>query len=412
MAHSFGSDWSAFLNCTLQGSRTNGDTFAARFLDPADSGFGRVPGLPGQKLNAGVRYRARNGASVAGFGQFVSEQRIIYNNNTIGGPLTVRRQDGYLRLNIEARYPLLADIEINLFIRNLLDANYQERFGFPAAGRNFGLAFRMRIFFFFFRAGPCGRPFAPRLDHGEADPDPLGRIDGLGTMNGQVAVVRPGSRPAARTRTDTTTFPDPEAGETESQPASFSTRQAQGRRPVVLTASGFSNARLSALEARKDDGVGQAEPRRLDILSGLAGVNVHLALVPSDPADEDAFLRTEKPAPGVDGVAGLNEPLIDAGKIGMMAEVPVDGIEDVPGCPGIQGDRILAGQDLVRAEGRARGPAGERGMGDPDRVDDVQDRCSTEAAILPAVSPGYRNGGGRSGRPPWRRLRRSASGWP
>jgi outer membrane receptor protein involved in Fe transport len=104
-----------------------------------------VPGLPGQKLNAGVRYRARNNASVAAYGQLVSEQRVIYNNNTIGGPLTVRRQDGYLRLDVEARYPLVSNIELNLFVRNLLDVNYQERFGFPAAGRNFGLAFRMRI---------------------------------------------------------------------------------------------------------------------------------------------------------------------------------------------------------------------------------------------------------------------------
>ncbi|OGD20919.1 MAG: hypothetical protein A2W03_07340 [Candidatus Aminicenantes bacterium RBG_16_63_16] len=145
VAHPFGRAWSAFLNCTLQGSRTEGDALAGLFLAPLDSGFRQVPGLPGQKLNAGLRYRAGNEASVAVFGQLVSEQRVIYNNNTIGGQLTVRRQDGYLRLDVEARYPLLSNIEMNLFVRNLLDVNYQERFGFPAAGRNFGLAFRMRI---------------------------------------------------------------------------------------------------------------------------------------------------------------------------------------------------------------------------------------------------------------------------
>jgi outer membrane receptor protein involved in Fe transport len=145
VAHSFGRGWSAFLNYTLQGSRTEGDAIVKLFLDPADFDFRQVPGLPGHKVNAGLRYRTRNGASVAAFGQYVSEQSIMYNNNTIGGPLTVRRQDDYLRVDIEARYPLLSYIEINAFVRNLLDVSYQERFGFPAAGRNFGLAVRMRI---------------------------------------------------------------------------------------------------------------------------------------------------------------------------------------------------------------------------------------------------------------------------
>ncbi len=145
VAHTFGRAWSAFLNYTLQGSRTEGDTFAALFLDPGDAGFRQVPGLPGHKLNAGVRFRARQGASLAAFGQYVSEQRVIYNNNTIGGPLTVRRQGGYLRVDIEGRYPIFSNLELNIFVRNLLDVNYQERFGFPAAGRNFGLAVRMRI---------------------------------------------------------------------------------------------------------------------------------------------------------------------------------------------------------------------------------------------------------------------------
>jgi outer membrane receptor protein involved in Fe transport len=145
IAHPFSTAWSAFLNATLQGSRTEGDDFAGQFLDPQDSGFNKVPGLPGAKLNAGVRYRAPNNASVAVFGQFVSEQLVIYNNNLIGGPLTVQSQGSYFRLDIEARYPLLSTIEINLFVRNLLDVSYQERFGFPAAGRNFGLALRMRI---------------------------------------------------------------------------------------------------------------------------------------------------------------------------------------------------------------------------------------------------------------------------
>ncbi len=145
VAHPFSRAWSAFLNYTLQGSRTEGDALVKLFLDPADYGFQEVPGLPAHKVNAGVRYRARNSASVAAFAQFISAQDVMYNDNTIGGPLTVRRQAGYLRLDLEATYPLLSVVEVNVFVRNLLNVDYQERFGFPAAGRNFGLAFRMRI---------------------------------------------------------------------------------------------------------------------------------------------------------------------------------------------------------------------------------------------------------------------------
>lgn len=145
IAHPFSRAWSAFLNYTLQKSRTEGDMLLDLFLNPANFDFRQVPGLPEHKLNAGVRYRASNNASVAVFGQFVSTQSVIYNDNTIGGTLTVRRQDSYVRLDVEAQYPLLANIEINLFVRNILDERYQERFGFPAAGRNFGLSFRMRL---------------------------------------------------------------------------------------------------------------------------------------------------------------------------------------------------------------------------------------------------------------------------
>jgi outer membrane receptor protein involved in Fe transport len=145
VAHPFSRAWSAFLNYTFQKSRTEGDTLIDLFLNPADFDFRQVPGLPAHKLNAGVRYRAPNNASVALYGQFVSEQNVIYNDNTIGGTLTVRRQKSYVRLDVEGHYPLLAGFEVNLFVRNILDTHYQERFGVPAAGRNFGLAVRMRI---------------------------------------------------------------------------------------------------------------------------------------------------------------------------------------------------------------------------------------------------------------------------
>jgi iron complex outermembrane receptor protein len=145
IAQPFGKSWSAFLNYTFQKSRTKGDSLINLFLAPADRNFDKIPGLPEHKANVGIRYRARNGASVALFGQLFSGQEIIYNNNTIGGALSVKHQAGYFRLDAEGQYPLFSNLDINVFVRNILDEHYQERFGFPAAGRNFGLSLRMKI---------------------------------------------------------------------------------------------------------------------------------------------------------------------------------------------------------------------------------------------------------------------------
>jgi hypothetical protein len=38
-----------------------------------------------------------------------------------------------------------AFLEASVFMRNILGAAYQERFGFPAAGRNFGLSLKSKF---------------------------------------------------------------------------------------------------------------------------------------------------------------------------------------------------------------------------------------------------------------------------
>ena len=116
------------------------------FVDAADRDFDEMPGpARPQGQRRGPLSCAEGLLRVALFVQAVSEQKVIYNDNSIGGALTVRNQPSYVRLDIEARYPLLASLEASVFFRNILDAHYQERFGFPSAGRNIGLALRMRL---------------------------------------------------------------------------------------------------------------------------------------------------------------------------------------------------------------------------------------------------------------------------
>lgn len=141
-----GKGWSAFVNHTCQLSRTRGDTFIRLFVDPRDAGFDELPGLPRNKVNAGLRFRTRNNISIGLFAQAVSRQKVIYNNNTLyNARMRVRTQDGYARIDAEARWLLFSGLEANIFLRNMLGADYQERFGFPAAGRTAGLSIKTRF---------------------------------------------------------------------------------------------------------------------------------------------------------------------------------------------------------------------------------------------------------------------------
>jgi outer membrane receptor protein involved in Fe transport len=146
LSQDFGGGWSAFVNYTYQKSRTGGDPFVGLFVDPQDRGFDEIPGLPEHKANFGVQVRSGRGASAALFGQAVSSQKTIYNNNILYNTnLRVRTQAGFVRFDFEARYPLTAFLEASVFVRNIFDKAYQERFGFPAAGRNSGLSLKSRF---------------------------------------------------------------------------------------------------------------------------------------------------------------------------------------------------------------------------------------------------------------------------
>lgn len=137
-----GGGWSSFVNYTFQRSRTSGDTFQSLFVAVTDRGFNEIPGLPRHAANVGLRYRTRRNASLAVFARAISRQKVIYNDNTLyNTDLRVRTQVGYVRVDVEGRLPILRRLEAALFVRNVLDVDYQERYGFPAAGRTVGLSF-------------------------------------------------------------------------------------------------------------------------------------------------------------------------------------------------------------------------------------------------------------------------------
>ena len=141
-----GRRWSSFVNYTFQKNRTLDDPFVELFIDPGDRDFDQIPGLPAHKVNAGLQYRTENDSSVAIFAQYVSGQKVIYNNNTLyTTDLRVRSQDGYVRFDAEMRIPLAGWVGADIFVRNILDVDYQERFGFPAAGRTAGISLKGRF---------------------------------------------------------------------------------------------------------------------------------------------------------------------------------------------------------------------------------------------------------------------------
>ncbi|MGD8561383.1 MAG: TonB-dependent receptor [Desulfarculaceae bacterium] len=132
--------FSAFLNYTFQKSKTKGDPFVANFVNPVDRDFDEVPGLPEHIVNLGLQFKAENGAKVAAFVHLVSSQKVIYNGNELWNTdLRVRDQDGYTTVDLEASYPFLEYFTLSAFARNILDEDYQERFGYPAAGATYGV---------------------------------------------------------------------------------------------------------------------------------------------------------------------------------------------------------------------------------------------------------------------------------
>ncbi|NWF99086.1 MAG: TonB-dependent receptor [Nitrospirae bacterium] len=143
VAQKLGKGFSAFVNYTYQKSKTEGDPFVNNFVSARDRDFDEIPGLPEHKINMGFQYKGKNKEKIAIYAKYVSEQKVVYNNNTLyDTELRVRTQDSFITADIEASYQLTKNLEIKGYIHNIFDRDYQERFGFPAAERNFGLGIK------------------------------------------------------------------------------------------------------------------------------------------------------------------------------------------------------------------------------------------------------------------------------
>ena len=143
LAQQLGMGFSAFANYSFQKSKTKGDPFISNFVAPEDRDFHEIPGLPEHKINLGLQYKGSKGEKVTLYGRYVSSQKVIYNNNMLyNTDLRLRTQKSYFTADLEAAYPITKNFHILGYLHNIFDKNYQERFGYPAAGRNWGIGIR------------------------------------------------------------------------------------------------------------------------------------------------------------------------------------------------------------------------------------------------------------------------------
>lgn len=143
VSEQLGKGFSAFVNYTYQKSKTKEDPFVSDFVASQDRGFDKIPSLPEHKINAGLQYKGLKNERIALYTSYVSNQKVIYNNNVLGNTnLRVRDQKSYITFDIEGAYPIIKNIELIAFGKNLFNESYQERFGFPAAERYFGVGIK------------------------------------------------------------------------------------------------------------------------------------------------------------------------------------------------------------------------------------------------------------------------------
>ncbi|MEN2985426.1 MAG: TonB-dependent receptor [Thermodesulfovibrionaceae bacterium] len=143
VSQQLGRGFSAFANYTFQKSKTKDDPFVENFVVPEDRDFDEIPALPKNKINLGIQYKGSRGEKFTLYGRYVSSQKVIYNNNTLfNTDLRVRTQKSYFTADFEVTYPLTKNFQILGYLHNIFDKDYQERFGYPAAGRNWGIGIR------------------------------------------------------------------------------------------------------------------------------------------------------------------------------------------------------------------------------------------------------------------------------
>ncbi len=147
ISRQFDKRFSGFANLSLFTSRTSGDQLMEFFVRPEDRDFNRLPGVPAFKGNLGLRWLGPGNLRVAGFIQAASPQQVVYNGNLLwNDELQVVRQKGYVRFDLETSLPVPQfKALVSAFVHNVFNAHYQERYGFPAAGRSAGVNIRFNF---------------------------------------------------------------------------------------------------------------------------------------------------------------------------------------------------------------------------------------------------------------------------
>jgi len=143
LAQQLGKGFSIFGNYTLQKSKTSGDPFVRQFVAEQDRGFSKITSMPEHKFNIGLQFKGNKREKITLYGRYVSNQDVIYNNNLLfNNELRVKTQSSFFTVDIEASYPVLKNVDITAYCKNLFNKNYQERYGYPSQERNLGIGIR------------------------------------------------------------------------------------------------------------------------------------------------------------------------------------------------------------------------------------------------------------------------------
>lgn len=120
-------------NYTFQHTEKTGDTYDSSMVYTKG-----LPELPRHKANAGIEYRAPNGATVGLSMRFISEREIIVGNPSMSNAVSLEHLDAFATLRLCGSYPLLSkgaySAKIKLGVDNLFNAEYEEEPGVPMPG--------------------------------------------------------------------------------------------------------------------------------------------------------------------------------------------------------------------------------------------------------------------------------------
>lgn len=126
-------NFSLFTNYTYQQTKKKGD-----MLDMSTGLTDKLTELPENKANAGLRYRAANGASADLTVRYVGKRSVLTGNLAQVGASNLEEINGFVTAGLHFTYPILKKEKfsgkLHLGIENIFDEDYEEINGFPMPG--------------------------------------------------------------------------------------------------------------------------------------------------------------------------------------------------------------------------------------------------------------------------------------